>query len=276
MKYFEFFDLKKDPFSSSPDPDFFFPSKGHAEAIESIKYFLNSDESIMLVVGDAGAGKTTVIKTFIRNAPDNTLPLVLYNSTIEVEEFIFLVLGEITKSEIIISDNLKRVISKAEVSLIIEKELERLNWEGKRFVILIDECQDLSQNSLTQIKHLSNLEKDGKKYAKFILFGLPFFERTLKSEENIQLNQRISLRVYLGALNFEEVENYINFRLSKAGGNRIRFEKSAVKAIYKASKGIPRLVNLISSRALMVCQLEKSYVVEKFHVKVSLKHLRLD
>lgn len=276
MKYFDFFNFKEDPFSGNPDPEFFFPAQRHAEALESMKYFMNSTESIMLILGDAGTGKTTLMKTFIKEIKDNPVPIPIYNSTLPVDELIFHILSEVGKMELSISSDFLSRFSKTELFLLLEKELRRLYQLGQKFIVLVDECQDLSSESLLQIKHLSNLEYEKDRLLKFVLFGLQSFEKFLKKDENIQINQRVSLRVYLGRLKLEEVENFINFRLNKVGGNRVKFEKSALKAIYKASKGIPRLVNLLCSRALMICHLENSYIVENFHVKVAKKHLMLD
>lgn len=275
MEYLNFYKLKEDPFGITPDPDFFYPSKFHNEAIQSMEYFIKKGEGFMLITGEPGTGKTTLIRTFLKLFNNELSPTVIYQSTLTSKEFLKAILKIIIQDEVIIDEKADRMLDKIDIIEILTKEFIRRKNSGLKNLIIIDEAQDLPEETLTEIKHLSNIETEKEKLLHFILLAQPYFEDILSKPIYAQLNQRISLKVKLSHLDREEVENYIKFRLQRAGEVPITFEKSAIKAIYKASKGIPRLINLICSRALMVGYLEGSYVIKKSYVKSALKHLRL-
>lgn len=271
MEYLEFYKLKEDPFGITPDPDYFYPSKWHKEALHTMEYFLKKGESFLLITGEAGTGKTTLIRTFLKNF-HLVNPIVIFHSTLNPKEFIKILVKSIAKEEVILSD---KDMEKVELTGILREEFYRRKAQGIRNIIIIDEAQDLAEETLVEIKHLSNLETEKEKLLHFILLAQPYFEENLSKKEYTQLSQRISLRVRLSHLDREEVESYIKFRLQRAGEVPVTFEKGAIKKIYKASKGIPRLINLICSRALMVGYIESSYVIKKSHVKSVLKYLNL-
>ncbi|MCS7203428.1 MAG: AAA family ATPase [Thermodesulfovibrio sp.] len=272
MEYLNFYKLKEDPFGITPDPDFFYPSKLHSEAIQSMEYFIKKGESFMLLTGEPGTGKTTLIKTFLKNFNEAS-PVVIYHSTLSTKDFLKTLIKNFAKEEMEVSEKLEKFLDKIDLFNMLTEVLEYRKIQGIKNLVIIDEAQDLPEETLVEIKHISNLETEKEKLIHFILLAQPYFENLLKS--HAQLNQRISLRVRINPLSREETESYIKFRLQRAGDPPIVFKNSAIKAIHKKSKGIPRLINLICSRALMVGYLESSYMIKKSFVKVAVKHLNL-
>ncbi len=270
MEYLNFYKFREDPFGITPDPDFFYPSKWHTEALQSMEYLITKGEGFMLLTGEPGTGKTTLIRTFLKNFCSTLSPVVIYHSTLNPKEFLKALVKLIIKEQDTVSD---KELDKTELSNILKEEFTRRKLSGTKNLIIIDEAQDLPEETLTEIKHLSNIESDKEKLLHFILLAQPYFEEKLSRKEYVQLNQRISLKVRLSHFDREEVESYIKFRLQRAGEAPVTFEKGAIKAIHKASKGIPRLINLICSRALMVGYLESSYTIKKSYIKAVLKHL---
>lgn len=268
MDYLTFYKFKEDPFGITPDPDFFYPSKSHLLALESMEYFLKKGEGFMLITGGPGTGKTTLIRTFLKQSSDNVFPIVLYNSILTPDDLLSGIAETVMRNE-------DRVPPKNKIELISELKdclLERKKM-GYTNVLILDEAQDIPDETLNEIKHLSNIETEKEKLLNIILLSQPFFEDTLSKPVYAQINQRITLRVKLGPLDRQGAEDYIRFRIQKAGSAPILFDKGAIKLIYKASKGIPRLVNLICSRTLMVGYLKGSYRISKSFVKLALKHL---
>jgi Type II secretory pathway, component ExeA (predicted ATPase) len=227
----------------------------------------------MLITGEPGTGKTTLIRTFLKNFKQEVTPIIIYQSTLSPKELLKSIAKEALKNEMIADEKVEEFLDKIELFEILKNEFMKRKQNGMKNLIIIDEAQDLPDETLTEIKHLSNLETEKEKFIHFILLAQPYFESLLSKPRYAQLNQRISLKVKLTHFDKEEIENYIKFRLQRAGDTPVTFEKGAIKVIYKASKGIPRIINLICSRALMVGYMESSYIIKKSYVKSAIKHL---
>jgi general secretion pathway protein A len=258
--YDEYYGLKEKPFSLTPDPQFLFLSDSHRAAIDSLHYGIEQREGFIVITGDIGTGKTTTCRVFLEKLDNHVKTAVIFNSFLTEEELLGSILLDFgfppqgkTKKEKI--DALNRLL----ISFLSE---------GKNAVLIIDEAQNLSIPVLEQIRMLSNLETEKEKLLQIILFGQLELDQKLRSSELKQLNQRIAVRYRLLPLTRTEMEFYIYQRLMVAGSQgSISFSKSALNRIYKFSKGIPRLINLLCDRALLGGFVEQTFHIDKGIIK---------
>ena len=264
--YREFYNLKEKPFSLTPDPQFLYLSECHQTAIESLLYGIYQKEGFMVVTGDIGTGKTTICRALLERLDKNVKTAVIFNSFLSERELLESILQDLGypskwKSR-------KELIDALNIFLIHQLS------EGKNVVLLIDEAQNLSIPVLEQIRMLSNLETGKEKMLQIVLLGQSEFDHMLQSPELRQLNQRIAIRHHLVPFNRTETESYIYQRLVSAGSQgSITFSKSALDKIYKFSKGIPRLINLICDRAMLGGFVEQAYYIDKQIIKKAKKSL---
>jgi len=262
--YEQFYGLKERPFSLSPDPKFFYLSEGHREAIEHLHYALIQKEGFVLLTGDIGTGKTTICRVLLEKYQKEYKVAFVVNPMLSEEELLKYIVQDFgiissghTKKELI--DDLNKFL------------LEQLTL-GISCILIIDEAQNLPLELLEQIRILSNLETEKEKLLQIILIGQA--ELNIKLSQLEQLNQRISVRYYLKPLKYKEVTSYIYHRLTVAGASGgITFTKGAMKQIFKFSKGIPRLINLICDRALLAGYTSKTTRITKALVNRAAKSL---
>ncbi|MFH1977001.1 MAG: AAA family ATPase [Pseudomonadota bacterium] len=242
--YEDFYGLREKPFNLTPDPRFLFLSESHRVALEHLLYGITQKEGFMLIVGDVGLGKTTLCRFLMEKLGEDTETALILNPQISEEELLAGILSEfgITSSE---------TGKKGMVDRLNRFLLEKLA-SNRKVAVIVDEAQNLSLSVLEQIRLLSNLETEKEKLLQIILLGQPELQEKLKLPVLRQLNQRISIRCHLRPLGKNETLKYIEHRLMIAGSKGdIAFSKRAISLIFKRSKGIPRLVNLISDRALL-------------------------
>jgi general secretion pathway protein A len=267
MDYLEFFDLKEDPFRLTPDPYYFYPSESHNEALSSFNYIVEQKEGFFMCVGDPGTGKTTLLNTFLNTEKwkDRAGIALVLTPRLSPEEFLLTVLEDLNVK---VKNTNKNEIIKAFRDFLIENSMI-----GRRIIIIVDEAQNLPDETLEELRLLSNLETEKEKLLQIVLIGQPELRGRLLSDSLKQLNQRITVRATLRPLTMNETADYINYRLVKAGKGTVIFEEKTKKLIHKLSKGIPRLINLISSRAMMAAYLDMSRYVRKRHVMYAVKHV---
>jgi general secretion pathway protein A len=265
MDYLEFFHLHEDPFGLTPDSSYFYPSKMHNDILASLDYAVDQKEGFSLVIGEPGTGKTTILKIFIDRWKDTAEIALVMTPRLSPEELLHAVLDDLN---IQLRAMNKNDMLKAFRDFLIERSLE-----GKRVIIIVDEAQNLSDSSLEELRLLSNLETEKEKLLQIILVGQPEFQRRLQSDGLRQLNQRISIRATLRPLTLQETSDYIAFRIIKAGKGSAMISENVKNNIFKISQGTPRLVNLITSRAMMAAYVCNSYQIEKKHVVDAVKHV---
>lgn len=265
MNYLEFFHLQEDPFGLTPDSSYFYPSKMHNDVLASLDYAVNQKEGFSLVMGEPGTGKTTILKIFIDRWKEKAEIALILTPRLSPEELLQAVLDDL---KINLETANKNEMIKAFRDFLIDRSLS-----GKRVIIVVDEAQNLSDPCLEELRLLSNLETDKEKLLQIILVGQPELQRRLRSEGLRQLDQRITIRAGLRPLTLEETSDYIAFRLIKAGKGSAIFDEQVKKDIYRLSNGIPRLVNLLTSRAMMVAYIGTAHHIRKKHVRDAAKHL---
>jgi general secretion pathway protein A len=261
MNFLEFYGLKEDPFKITPDYKYFYPSRTHQLAENLLKYVVDHGEGFCLITGEPGLGKTTVIRKFISTLSDNIIYAFVLTPRLAPEEFLNVVLDDLGLK---IETDSKHELLKKFRDFLIEKVSE-----GKKVLIIVDEAQNLPKETLEELRLLSNLETENEKLVQIILLGQPELERKLKSPELRQLDQRITNRIKLQPLTKEETEKYIYHRLAVAGTRNVKFTDKAIKKIFRYSKGIPRIINILSSRALMSAFMQGSFIVKPENVEAA-------
>ena len=243
--YKEYFGLKESPFSIAPDPRYLFMSDQHREALAHLVYGFNSDGGFVLLTGEVGTGKTTVCRCLLEQTPEKTSIAFILNPKLTVEELLATICDEFG---ILYPKDTRSV--KVFVDLINSYLLDA-HSNGRKAVLLIDEAQNLEPDVLEQLRLLTNLETNQKKLLQIILIGQPELREKLSKPELRQLSQRIIARYHLGPLSRKEVHDYVAHRLSVAGISETLFSDTAMSRIYRMSRGIPRLINLLCDRALL-------------------------
>lgn len=243
--YEAFYGLETKPFNLTPDPRFLFLSEKHKEAFAHLLFGIKNRTGFVVITGEVGTGKTTICRTLLGQLDENTEAALVFNPVLSPEELLRKINEEF-------GIDTQAASIKGLIDELNEYVLAR-NAEGKNCVIVIDEAQRLTPDVLEQIRLLSNLETDTEKILQIILVGQPELKDLLALEELRQLDQRITARYHLNPLDATETMQYIAFRLRTAGaGGNVRFTRPAVRAVYKHSGGVPRVINAICDRALLI------------------------
>jgi general secretion pathway protein A len=242
--YESFYGLKEKPFNLTPDPAFFYFSQTHKNAYSHLKYAVGENKGFVVITGEIGSGKTTLIKYLLKNVG------------VDVN------IGLINNTHLFPKHMLKLICKEFElnVSRIDEVELQEVFYgfllneyaHRRRVVLIVDEAQQLTADNLEEIRMLSNLESDKNHLIQIILIGQPGLKDILNQRGLEQFTQRVTVTYHLGRLSTNEAKEYINSRLQTAGAmNGGIFMPDAIDAIYQHSRGIPRVINILCDTALL-------------------------
>ena len=242
--YEKFYGLKEKPFHIVPNPNYFFPSSKHENALTYIEYGLIEEVGFILLTGEIGTGKTTLIRYLLNQIESEIDVAVIFNTKVSSDDLLSLILQEF-ELELDKSD------TKAKKLDIFYRFLIDQYANSRRVLLVIDEAQNLSNEALEEIRMLSNLQTDNRFLLQIMLVGQPQLRYRLNEPDLYQFSQRIVANYHLTAISRAETTKYITYRLEKAGGRPTLFEEEAINLIYQYSSGIPRIINLLCDTALV-------------------------
>ncbi len=245
--YEAFFGLKENPFTLSPDPRYLYLSPQHREALNCLIYGIHEKKGFMVITGGIGTGKTTLCRSLLASLDDSVATALIFNPTLSDLELLKTINQEFGVRMGRGRGTKKRYLDALNAFLVQNFAT------GKNAVLLIDEAQNLPHGVMEQIRMLSNLETVREKLIQIILLGQPELLRLLALPSLRQLNERITVRYDLKPLAREDVQHYVEHRIATAGGRtEAIFVPGSYGRIYRASRGIPRRINAICDRALLV------------------------
>jgi len=241
--YEKFFGFTTKPFQTIPNPEVFYPSPKHENALTYLEYGLMERTGFILLTGEIGSGKTTLIKYLLNKIESEIDVAVLFNTNVNSEQLIGMILNEF--------ELVQKNGGKADALDVLYRYLIEKYAQNRRVLLIIDEAQNLSRVALEEVRMLSNLQSDDQMLIQIMLVGQPELRTKIRKPNLAQLNQRITVAYHIPALTREETAEYISFRLEKAGGKPDLFSNDAMDLIYATSGGIPRTINIICDTALV-------------------------
>lgn len=267
--YTEFYGLSAKPFELLPNPKFLYLSKGHRKALSYLQYGVQEHAGFTLLTGEVGSGKTTLVRDIINRVSADTTLSMVFNTRVDGHQLI----------SMINEDFGLEVVGKDKVQLLRELNDFLLDEcsAGRQPIIIVDEAQNLSADSLEEIRMLSNLEADSFKLVQIVLVGQPELKQIIAQPSLRQLRQRISISCHLNPLNREETEEYIFHRLGTVGNRDcVTFKDGVFDMIYRFSGGIPRLINLICDFLLLSAFVEETKEIDIELVKDAVNELSFE
>jgi len=264
--YQDFFGFSEKPFDLTPDPKYLYLSPKHKEVLAHLVYGLQENNGFLKIIGEVGTGKTMICRSFLRELRTDFNIAYIFNPAINELELLQTINSELglpgkSKSK-------KKLIDLLNAFLLEERA------KGHRVVVIIDEAQDLEPKVMEQLRLLSNLETDTEKLIQIVLIGQPELEKVLAKDGLRQLRQRITIQWELLPLNLEETRGYIQHRLNVAlGKGKVRFSRQAVEIVFRYSRGIPRMINVISDRTLLIAYTEGTKKISPQIVKIAVKDI---
>jgi general secretion pathway protein A len=266
--YNEFYGFSKDPFLIVPDPNYLYMSPKHEEALARLVYGLKERRAVMLLTGEVGAGKTTLIRFLVSRLPAALQAATIANSNLMAEPLLRMILAEFKLPAPPSAD-------KSELLQNLENHLEDLHARKRRSLLIIDEAQNLPLDALEEIRMLSNFQVNTHCLVQILLVGQPELRTRMRDPRCLQISQRIAVNYHIAALSREETRSYITYRLRRSGGSAELFTPDAVEMVYRLSRGIPRSINLTCDSALIYGFAEEVRRIDREVVVKAAKQLDL-
>jgi len=245
--YESFYGLTDKPFQLNPDPSFYFGSKQHRRATAYLEYGMHQNEGFIVVTGEVGAGKTTIVRGLLESLDqEKVVAATLVSTQLDADDTLRLVgaaFGIRTRD-----------VAKSDVLMALEAFLINLTSKGKRCLLIVDEAQNLTARAVEELRMLSNFQYGNRALLQSFLVGQPEFREILQSPHMMQFRQRVIAACHIGPLDVNETRSYIEHRLKRAGASEdsLAILPEAFEAIFKASSGIPRRINSVCDRLLLM------------------------
>lgn len=249
--YTQFFGLTEKPFSITPDPRYLYMSQRHADALAHLLYGISESGGFIQLTGEVGTGKTTLVRSLFEQLPDEADVALILNPELTTEEFLTAITDEL---------GLKVPGDRSVKALIdgLNAYLLDAHSRGRRTVLIVDEAQNLGTELLEQVRLLTNLETPKQKLLQIILIGQPELREVLSRADMRQVAQRVTGRYHLEPLNQADTTRYVRHRMRVAGASGSVFRPAAIREIFRRSKGVPRLINVVADRALLAGYAQES------------------
>jgi MSHA biogenesis protein MshM len=261
--YSEHFGLRELPFGITPDTGYFFNSPRSQEALNTLLVAVRNGEGFIKITGEVGTGKTLLCRKFLAMLDEEFVTAYIPNPYLEPRTLMLALADELEIA-------LEKDVDQHQMLKAITQRLLDLAQQDKRVVLCLDEAQAIPVESLEALRLLTNLETAKRKLLQIVLFGQPELDHNLALDSIRQLAQRITFHYHLGPLKRDDLDYYVAHRLHVAGfgGGRL-FSARAIRELFEASGGVPRLVNILAHKALMLCYGEGKQQVGKHHVRLA-------
>ena len=266
--YEDYYGFSGKPFQLTPDPRFFFASRGHNRALAYLRYGLSQSEGFIVVTGEIGTGKTTLVRMLCAELPeDEFVTAQIVTTQLSAED----TLRMVAQAFMIATDNANKSTLLSRIHTFFTEQLRR----GRRVLLIVDEAQNLQQQALEELRMLSNFTVDGQPGLQTFLLGQAEFRQTMQSPHLEQFRQRVIAACHLMPLRQAEVRTYIEHRLKQAGWKeRPQLKTEAFDAVFECTGGVPRRINTLLDRVLLFGFLEECTVIDKEAVQTVAEELR--
>jgi len=264
--YIEFYRLTEPPFSVTPNPKFLYMTEQHRTALNHLLFGIRQRAGFVLLTGEVGTGKTTLCRKLLGSLEIGYYTALILNPLLTAAQLLRAIVGEFGIEH--------RCRDRLGYMTVLNQFLLAANAAGRDAVLIVDEAQDMSVELLELTRLLSNLETDSHKLLQIVLVGQPELRRKLRSPDLRQLDQRITVRCHLRAMDLADTAEYIRHRIHVAGGERLRFADEAVREVFRHSGGTPRLVNAIGDKSLLAGYVRGTELIDREVVDAAVRELK--
>jgi general secretion pathway protein A len=242
--YEKYFQLRERPFALSPDPEYLYPSRVHQEALSYLRYGVEGHAGFVVITGEIGSGKTTMLQSLLRRLDSSTTVARIMNTMLDPRELLEAIVLDFGIDPTGMG---KPMLLKTLASFLVQQR-----QAGRLTILAIDEAQNLSLPALEEIRMLSNLETEKSKLIQIVMIGQPQLREKLALPQLEQLRQRITVSYHLQPLDAEETANYVNHRLKRAAvATPVQFSRDVTDLMHRRSRGVPRIINVIADATLL-------------------------
>ena len=265
--YERFYNLRERPFSLSPDPEYLYPSRVHREALGYLRYGIEGHAGFVVITGEIGCGKTTLLQTMLRSLDRQTSVSRLVNTMLDARELIEAVMLDFGLDPG--QGRSKPYLLRDLAQFLVDQRIA-----GRLALLVIDEAQNLSPAALEEVRMLSNLETEKSKLIQILLVGQPNLREVLARPELEQLRQRVTVSYHIEPLDMDDTAAYVNHRLRRAAiGAPLEFSRGVTDLIHQRSEGVPRKINVIADAILLFGYGEERRVIDVNLVKEVVEEL---